>query len=51
MRFVLGHLADDVAYGAGVWAGSLRARTTVPVRPAIAWHPLRGDLARPGPED
>lgn len=57
VRFTLGHLADDVAYGAGVWAGALRARTTAPVRPAIAWHPLRGDLARPwspdstGPED
>ena len=49
VRYVLGQVADDVAYGAGVWAGSLRHRTTVPVRPAIAWHPLRGDLARPGP--
>jgi len=51
VRFAAAHLADDVAYGAGVWAGSVRARTTVPVRPAIAWHPLRGDLARPGPPD
>jgi mycofactocin glycosyltransferase len=50
VRFMLAHLADDVAYGAGVWAGALRARTTIPVRPAIAWHPLRGDLSRPGPE-
>jgi mycofactocin glycosyltransferase len=49
VRYALGQVADDVAYGAGVWAGSLRHRTTVPVRPAIAWHPLRGDLARPGP--
>ena len=51
VRFVLGHLADDVAYGAGVWTGSLRARTSIPVRPVLAWHPLRGDLARPGPGD
>ena len=52
VRFVLGHLADDVAYGAGVWTGALRARSTsIPVRPVLAWHPLRGDLARPGPED
>ena len=50
VRYAAGQLADDVAYGAGVWAGSLRARTTTAVRPAIAWHPLRGDLARPGPE-
>ena len=49
VRFAAAHLADDVAYGAGVWAGAVRSRTTVPVRPAIAWHPLRGDLARPEP--
>jgi mycofactocin system glycosyltransferase len=48
VRFALGHLADDVAYGAGVWTGAVRARTTIPVRPVIAWHPLRGNLARPG---
>jgi mycofactocin system glycosyltransferase len=48
VRYVLGHLADDVAYGAGVWAGALRARSVTPVRPVIAWHPLRGDVARRG---
>jgi hypothetical protein len=41
VRYVLGHLADDVAYGAGVWAGALRARSMAPVRPVIAWHPFR----------
>jgi mycofactocin glycosyltransferase len=41
VRYVLGHLADDVAYGAGVWAGALRARSLAPVRPVIAWHPFR----------
>jgi mycofactocin glycosyltransferase len=45
VRYVLGQLADDAAYGAGVWAGALRARSMAPVRPVIAWHPLRGDLA------
>jgi mycofactocin system glycosyltransferase len=40
-RYVIGHLADDVAYGAGVWAGALRARNLAPVRPVIAWHPFR----------
>ncbi len=40
VRYVLGHLADDVAYGAGVWAGALRARSMAPVRPVIAWHPF-----------
>jgi hypothetical protein len=42
---VLGHLADDVAYGTGVWAGALRARSTAPVRPVIAWHPFRAGPA------
>jgi mycofactocin glycosyltransferase len=32
-RFVLAHIAEDIAYGAGVWTGAWRARTTVPVRP------------------
>ena len=45
VRYVLGHLADDAAYGAGVWAGALRARSYAPVRPVIAWHLLRGDVA------
>jgi mycofactocin glycosyltransferase len=39
--FTLGHIADDVAYGAGVWTGCARARTLTPVRPVIAWRPLR----------
>jgi hypothetical protein len=45
VRYVVGHLADDAAYGAGVWAGALRARTTAPVRPVIARHMLRGAAA------
>ena len=32
------HVADDVAYGAGVWAGCLRARTAVPLLPKVAWR-------------
>ncbi len=41
---VLGHLADDVAYGCGVWAGCLRHRTIVALRPRltrrlVASHP------------
>jgi mycofactocin system glycosyltransferase len=36
VRFVAGHLADDVAYGAGVYAGCVRHRTTIPLRPRIA---------------
>ena len=45
VRYVLGHLADDAAYGAGVWAGALRARSMAPVCPVIAWHPLRAGPA------
>jgi len=41
VRYVLGHLADDVAYGTGVWSGALRARSLAPVRPVIVWHPFR----------
>jgi len=39
-RFTAAWLADDIAYGAGVWAGAVRARTAAPVRPVIAWRPL-----------
>jgi mycofactocin system glycosyltransferase len=46
-RFVLGHIADDLAYGAGVWTGSVREHTTVPIRPVIAWRPLRIDPSKP----
>ena len=49
VRYVLGHLADDMAYGAGVWAGALRARSLVPVRPVIAWHPFRTGPAPDAP--
>jgi mycofactocin system glycosyltransferase len=47
-RFSLGHIADDAAYGAGVWVGCARERTLAPVRPRISWRPLRvvtGDIA------
>ncbi|MGH8862664.1 MAG: mycofactocin biosynthesis glycosyltransferase MftF, partial [Jatrophihabitantaceae bacterium] len=45
-RFVAGNLADEIAYGSGVWAGCARARTTVPVRPVVTWRPLRIDAPR-----
>jgi mycofactocin system glycosyltransferase len=34
-RFVLGSVADDIAYGAGVLTSCVRARTTVPLRPRV----------------
>jgi mycofactocin system glycosyltransferase len=40
-RFTVAHLADDIAYGAGVYAGCARTRTAAPIRPRIAWRPLR----------
>ena len=32
------HVADDVAYGAGVWAGCIRERTLAPLVPRVAWR-------------
>jgi mycofactocin system glycosyltransferase len=40
-RFALAQLADDAAYGAGVWFGCARARTLRPVRPVVSWPSLR----------
>ncbi|MCI4676354.1 mycofactocin biosynthesis glycosyltransferase MftF [Candidatus Mycolicibacterium alkanivorans] len=34
-RFLVGHLADNMMYGAGVWFGCLRHRTLIPVRPKV----------------
>jgi mycofactocin system glycosyltransferase len=39
IRYTAFHLADDVAYGSGVWLGSLKARTLAPLLPHIAWRP------------
>lgn len=41
VRFTVGWLVDQICYGAGVWAGCLRQRTTVPLRPLVARKPLR----------
>jgi hypothetical protein len=35
VRYAALHLADDLAYGAGVWLGCLRARTVRPLVPHI----------------
>lgn len=47
VRFTLGRIADDLAYGLGVWSGCASGRTTAPVRPAIGWRRLRLDAVRP----
>jgi hypothetical protein len=35
-------LADQAAYGAGVYAGCLRERTAAPLRPTVAWQQVAG---------
>jgi mycofactocin system glycosyltransferase len=40
-RYLAGRCADDLAYGAGVWAGALRERVAEPLLPRIAWRPFR----------
>ena len=38
--FCLGYLADEAAYGAGVYRGVLTERLLSPLLPAVAWRPL-----------
>jgi hypothetical protein len=45
VRFTVAHIADDIAYGLGVWTGSLRSCTTVPLRPVISGRMLRVDTS------
>jgi mycofactocin system glycosyltransferase len=46
-RFVLARIADDLAYGCGVIAGSIKARTVEPLKPRITGRLLR--IAPPAP--
>jgi mycofactocin system glycosyltransferase len=41
VRFTAASIADDVAYGAGVWAASIRARNYAAMRPSIARRPVQ----------
>jgi mycofactocin system glycosyltransferase len=65
VRYAALHVADDVAYGTGVWAGSVKARTTRPLLPRVilrsrVWssgalrsqrdHPDGDGAAGPGPQ-
>ena len=38
LRFTALHVADDAAYGAGVWVGCARERTIAPLVPRISWR-------------
>jgi mycofactocin glycosyltransferase len=37
VRYAALHVADDLAYGAGVWAGCLKSRTLVPLLPRVTF--------------
>lgn len=41
-RCVAAAMADDIAYGAGVWAGCVEHRTLAPLRPYVRWQGERG---------
>jgi hypothetical protein len=47
VRFALGYLADEVAYGAGVYRGAAAERLAAPLLPRIAWRPLPKPAAPP----
>jgi mycofactocin system glycosyltransferase len=56
VRAVAVHIADDVAYGSGVWVGCARERTLVPLIPRVSWRSrvwaspaLRNELQPPSP--
>jgi hypothetical protein len=38
IRYAALHVADDLAYGAGVWRGCVMARTLVPLVPRVAFR-------------
>jgi len=42
LRFTVETLADQAAYGAGVYAGCLRERLVTPVLPSVSWQPFEG---------
>lgn len=41
VRFALGYLADEAAYGAGVYRGAVTERLAAPLLPRLAWRPLQ----------
>jgi hypothetical protein len=47
LRWVALSIADDVCYGAGVWAGSIRERSTRALTPDLVSWPGRPQAARP----
>jgi mycofactocin glycosyltransferase len=49
VRFALGYLADEAAYGAGVYRGAVTERLAAPLLPRLAWRPLPKPGGPPGP--
>lgn len=47
VRFALGYLADEAAYGAGVYRGAAAERLAAPLLPRLAWRPLPKPSVRP----
>ena len=47
--FSLGYLADEVAYGAGVYRGAASEKLLSPLLPIMAWRPLGKAPAAPRP--
>jgi hypothetical protein len=43
IRYTVAGLADDIACGAGVWAGCLAHRTAAPLCPVVTWRQRRID--------
>jgi mycofactocin glycosyltransferase len=50
IRFAAVALADDIAYGAGVWVGCVRHRTITPLRPVVTWRRGKRGTASPRSE-
>jgi mycofactocin glycosyltransferase len=48
--FLLGYLADEVAYGAGVYRGAAAQKLLGPLLPVVAWRPLGKAPAAPRPD-
>ncbi|GAA1158795.1 mycofactocin system glycosyltransferase [Kitasatospora gansuensis] len=46
-RWTAARIADDLAYGAGVWWGALRHRTVAPLLPDLSDWPGRDGVQRP----
>jgi hypothetical protein len=42
LRFTAVMLADQAAYGAGVYVGCLRERLLTPLLPSVSWKPFEG---------